>query len=203
MSRNPRPARVVTPRPDICGMPERSEVIDQALWAMQDDDVEWAAVELVEHCRRRLKQAEQLTGTSSRFGQDAACGATIHIRTVRSIVNLMADAYREFWLPERLDLPVIGLSLPLWHQVQWRGFFMVELHDLLDNPAFVRNVLISTLNRDTDVAMAAEYAVLLLLRLRYGMPVPAYLWKVCLRSKDGGEKPPVKKGEPAKPHFWL
>jgi hypothetical protein len=45
--------------------------------------------------------------------------------------------------------------------------------------------------------------VLLLLRLRYGMPVPAYLWKVRLRSKDGAEMPPVKKGEPAKPHFWL
>jgi hypothetical protein len=184
-------------------MPERFEVVDRAVWSMQDDDVEWAAVELVEHCRQRLAQAEQLLGVQMGFGPGAACGDTIHIRTVRSIVTLMADAYRQFWLPERLDLPVIGLSLPLWHQVQWRGFFMVELHDLLDNPAFVRNVLISTLNRDTDVAMAAEYAVLLLLRLRYGMPVPAYLWKVRLRSKDGAEMPPVKKGEPAKPHFWL
>ena len=184
-------------------MPERSEVIDRAVWTMQDDDVEWAAVTLVEHCRQRLEHAEQLLGVKMGLGPEASCEDTIHIRTVRSLVTLMADAYREFWLPERCDLPVIGLSLPLWHQVQWRGFFIVELHDLLDNPAFVSNVLISASNRDTDVGIAAEYAVLLLLRLRYGMPVPPYLWKVCLRSKETAEKPPVKKEQPAKPHFWL
>lgn len=184
-------------------MPERSEVIDQAVWSMQDDDVEWAAVELVEHCRQRLKQAEQLTGVRSRFGPDAACGATIYIRTVRSIVNLMADAYREFWLPDRVDVRVICHAPQSWHILQWRSFFIDELHDLLDNPGFVRSVLISTLNRDTDVGMAAEYAVLLLLRLRYGMEIPSYLWEVCMRRREAGGRRSVKQEQQSKPHFWL
>ena len=155
-------------------MPDASDALDRAVWSMQDDDVEWAARELVDHCCRRLANALQILGVSS-AEETPAPGDTFFIRTVRGIINLMADAYRDSWLPERRHLSVIGLSLPLWHQVQWRGFFLVELHDLLDVPAFVRNVLTSVVNPDTDIGMAAEYRVLLILRLRYGMPVPEYL----------------------------
>jgi hypothetical protein len=184
-------------------MPERSEVIDQAVWSMQDDDVEWAALELVEHCCRRMANAQQMLGTASAVEQAAAHQTTFFIRTVRSIVMLMADAYREFWLPERSGLPVIGLSLPRWHQVQWRSYFIAELRDLLENPVFVRNVVISTLHPDSDAGMAAEYAVLLLLRLRYGMPVPEYLWEVCERGRRGGDRPNVTTEQQSRPHFWV
>ena len=66
--------------------------------------------------------AQQMLGTASAVEQAAAHQTTFFIRTVRSIVMLMADAYREFWLPERSGLPVIGLPLPRWHQVQWRSY---------------------------------------------------------------------------------
>jgi hypothetical protein len=184
-------------------MLERFEVIDHAVWSMQDDDVGWAAVELVEHCRRRMMNAAELLGVSVGPGPASAPGTRFLIRTVRSIVMLMADAYRASWLPERRDLPVIGLSLPLWHQVQWRGFFLAELHDLLDNPGFVRSVLTSALHPDTDLGMGAEYRALVILRLRYGMQVPEYLGEVCVRNWRGGDMPRDSAVQPASPHFWL
>lgn len=67
------------------------------------------------------------------------------------------------------------MSEEAWHEREWRLFFMQELFHLLGIPRFVRNALIATLHPDTDIGMAARYEVLLLLRQRYGMPVPTYL----------------------------
>jgi hypothetical protein len=156
-------------------MPDAPESLERAVWAMQDDMVEWAARELVDACRQRYRDAEALLGRRTALGLVNAGETTFFIRTVRSIVMLMADSWREQWLPHRDVAHFLGIARDEWHQREWQMFHMVELQDLLNIPDFVRNVLISTLHPDTDIGMAAEYEVLLLLRERHGMPVPVYL----------------------------
>jgi hypothetical protein len=142
---------------------------------IQDRLIPWAAVELVDACRRTWLDAERLLGTSTVLGVVSAGEQTFFMRTVRESIYVIAESFRRHHVSSQLPLPFDGLTPALRYERDWREYYQAELVELLREPGFVRNTLIATLHPDTELQYRCTHAVLALLYRRYCLPFPPWL----------------------------
>ena len=154
---------------------ETPESASTLVFSIVDDAMDQESVELVERCRLVWRAAEQLLGVETVLGMVSAA-ELIRMRSVRPLIYLMGDGFVACRVSPQLTLPFDGLSDHERLEQEWWEFFREELDELCRVPVFVRSVLISLVHPDADLGIEARYDVLVLLRQRYHMQIPSWLW---------------------------